>query len=126
MAGDACRVGAEASTSGRSWTEHERSRSADQEWIDEVVTLIIKPRTLRHRESDGKPLSPAESERILRLVRIISIAESVFGDRHKALRWLRQPKRRLAGRAPIQILSTEPGGRLVEQMLAQIDEGMFA
>ena len=30
------------------------------------------------------------------------------------------------GRSPIQMLATEPGGRLVEEMLIQIDEGMFA
>ncbi len=49
-----------------------------------------------------------------------------FGAETAALNWLRAPKRRFEGRSPIQMLSTETGGRLVEEMLIQIDEGMFA
>jgi putative toxin-antitoxin system antitoxin component (TIGR02293 family) len=93
---------------------------------DEVSRLIITPRTLKHRNAKGQSLSLAESECAIRIVRTIAIAQSVLGDRHKALRWLRKPKGRFEGRAPIDMLSTEPGGRLVEQMLIQIDEGAFA
>jgi uncharacterized protein (DUF2384 family) len=32
---------------------------------------------------------------------------------------------RFEGKSPIQMMSTETGGRLVEQMLVQIDQGMF-
>jgi putative toxin-antitoxin system antitoxin component (TIGR02293 family) len=92
---------------------------------DEVYRLIISRRRLRHCESRRQPLSQAESERAFRIVRVISIAESVLGDRHRALRWLRTPARRLDGRPPLDMLLTEPGGRFVEQMLGQIDEGMF-
>jgi uncharacterized protein (DUF2384 family) len=49
-----------------------------------------------------------------------------MGDQESALGWLRAPKRRFEDRAPMQMLATEAGGRLVEQMLIQIDEGMFA
>jgi uncharacterized protein (DUF2384 family) len=49
-----------------------------------------------------------------------------MGDQQSALDWLRTAKRRFEGRTPIQMLSTEAGGRLVEQMLIQIDQGMFA
>jgi len=39
---------------------------------------------------------------------------------------MRQPKARFQGRTPLQMMVTEAGGRLVEEMLLQIDEGMFA
>jgi uncharacterized protein (DUF2384 family) len=39
---------------------------------------------------------------------------------------MRQPKQRFGGRTPLDLLSTEAGGRLAEEMLIQIDEGMFA
>jgi len=39
---------------------------------------------------------------------------------------VRAPKVRFEGKRPIQMMLTETGGRLVEQMLVQIDEGMFA
>jgi putative toxin-antitoxin system antitoxin component (TIGR02293 family) len=92
---------------------------------DEVFSIIINPRTLKHRKSRNQPLSREESERAVRTVRIISRAQSVLGDQDKALQWLRTPKKRFEGRSPLNLLSTEAGGRLVEQMLIQIDEGMF-
>jgi uncharacterized protein (DUF2384 family) len=39
---------------------------------------------------------------------------------------MRTPKRRFRGKSPLEAIATEPGGRLVEEMLIQIDEGIFA
>jgi len=93
---------------------------------DEVFRLIVNPRTLKHRRSKNQNLSKEESERAVRAVRTLALAQSVMGTQEKALGWLRSPKRRFEGRTPMDMLSTEAGGRLVEQMLIQIDEGMFA
>lgn len=92
----------------------------------EVFDVIIPLRTLKHRKSRHQPLSKEESERVVRAARVLARAQAVLGDEQAALEWLRAPKRRFEGRAPLQMLSTEAGGRLVEQMLIQIDEGMFA
>ena len=92
----------------------------------EVFGVIIPARTLKHRKSKRQPLSKEESERVVRTIRILATANAVLGDDNSALAWLRSPKKRFEGRAPIQMLATEPGGRLVEEMLIQIDEGMFA
>jgi putative toxin-antitoxin system antitoxin component (TIGR02293 family) len=93
---------------------------------DEVFHIVVNPRTLKHRKSANQPLSREESERAVRAARILARAESVWGGQDAALRWLREPKRRFEGRSPLDMLSTETGGRLVEEMLIQIDEGMFA
>lgn len=93
---------------------------------NEVFDIIIPLRTFKHRRSRHQPLSKEESERAVRTARILARAQAVIGDENSALEWLRAPKARFEGRAPIQMLSTETGGRLVEQMLIQIDEGMFA
>lgn len=93
---------------------------------DEVFAIVINPRTLKHRKSKKQRLSREESERAVRAVRIISKAQSVLGNLEKALKWLRAPKKRFEGRTPMEMLLTEAGGRLVEQMLIQVDEGMFA
>jgi putative toxin-antitoxin system antitoxin component (TIGR02293 family) len=93
---------------------------------DEVFRIIVNPRTLKHRKSKKQRLSQEESERAVRTVRLIAQAEAVMGDRERALAWLRTPKRRFEGRSPMEMLVSEVGGRLVEQMLVQIDEGMFA
>jgi len=92
----------------------------------EVFGVIIPARTLKHRKSKRQPLSKEESERVVRTIRILATANAVLGDDNSALAWLRAPKKRFEGRAPIQMLATEPGGRLVEEMLIQIEEGMFA
>jgi putative toxin-antitoxin system antitoxin component (TIGR02293 family) len=91
----------------------------------EVFDVIIPLRTWKHRKSRRQPLSREESERAVRAARILARAQAVWGDQNSALRWLREPKRRFEDRSPLEMLSTETGGRLVEQMLIQIDEGMF-
>ena len=93
---------------------------------NEVFDIIIPLRTFKHRRSRHQPLSKEESERAVRTARILARAQAVIGDENSALEWLRSPKARFEGRSPMQLLSTETGGRLVEQMLIQIDEGMFA
>ena len=93
---------------------------------NEVYALIINPRTLKHRRSKRQPLSREESERAVRLGRVLATAEAVWGGEEAALDWLRSAKSRFGGRTPMEMLSTETGGRMVEDMLVQIDEGMFA
>ena len=62
----------------------------------------------------------------MRVARIVALGEQVFGDHEKALGWLRFPDDRLNGRAPLSMLHTESGGRLIEDMLRQLDQGVFA
>jgi len=93
-------------------------------WPD-IYEAVIPSRTLKHRKSRSEPLSLDESDRFARLVRLYRFAIKVFGERERALRWLGKPKHRFEERTPIQMLRTESGGRLVEEMLVQIEEGMF-
>ena len=93
---------------------------------DEVHALIIPERTLRDRRRHEKPLSQEESDRLLRVLRVIEHAERVFEDRAKALRWLRKPKRRLAGKTPMAILDTDAGVSSVVNWLDQIEYGVAA
>jgi len=93
---------------------------------EEVYSLIINPRTLKHRRSKRQSLSVEESERAVRVGRILATAQAVLGEREAALNWLRTPKKRFDGRTPMEMISMEVGGRMVEEMLVQIDEGMFA
>ncbi|MDQ2695671.1 MAG: DUF2384 domain-containing protein [Pseudomonadota bacterium] len=92
---------------------------------DEIHALIIPRRTLTHRRHRREPLSREESERAVRVARLTALAETVFGDRDRAFRWLRAPKRR-EGKPPLALLVTEAGARLVEEMLYRIDDGIFA
>src|SRR5579863_1484777 len=91
----------------------------------EIDAAIIPLRTLQHRRSRREKLTVEESDRVLRATRVLAIAESVYGSRQRALAWLRRPHARLGGRAPLSLLNTDTGSRIVEELLVQIDEGMF-
>jgi putative toxin-antitoxin system antitoxin component (TIGR02293 family) len=91
----------------------------------EIDALIIPLRTLQHRRSRHEKLSVEESDRVIRLIRVLSAAETVYGSRERALAWLRRPHPRLDGRNPLSLLRTDTGARIVEELLIQIDEGMF-
>jgi putative toxin-antitoxin system antitoxin component (TIGR02293 family) len=91
----------------------------------EVDALVIPLRTLQHRRSRREKLTVEESDRVLRVVRLLSQAESVYGSRERALSWLRRSHPRLQGRSPLEMARTNTGSRIVEDLLMQIDEGMF-
>jgi putative toxin-antitoxin system antitoxin component (TIGR02293 family) len=93
---------------------------------EEIYSLILPRRTLAHRKSRLEPLTHDESDRAVRIARITSLAEEVFGEDAKAARWLRKPKSRFDGRSPFELLSTEAGARLVEEMILQLDYGFTA
>ena len=53
-------------------------------------------------------------------------AVRVLGDEARAARWLGQPNPDLRGRAPAELLDSEPGRREVEQLLARMERGAYA
>ena len=93
---------------------------------DEIYSLIVPRRTLTHRRARREALSRDESDRAVRLARIAALGGQVFGDSERAWHWLRAAKRQFHGRSPLQIMATEAGARLVEELLYRIDEGMAA
>lgn len=62
----------------------------------------------------------------MRIARVTAAAEQVFGEPERAWRWLRKAKRQFDSRSPIEMLATEAGARLVEELIIQIDDGMAA
>ncbi|NBC03702.1 MAG: DUF2384 domain-containing protein [Bacteroidetes bacterium] len=85
--------------------------------------LMISPRTLdRRRKEDVLP--PDESERSYRIARLTDLAAEVFGSMEKASTWFKQPNYALGNKKPLDIVQTEPGARLVERTLQQIQHGI--
>jgi putative toxin-antitoxin system antitoxin component (TIGR02293 family) len=91
----------------------------------EINAVVIPSRTLQHRRSRREKLTLEESDRVLRVIRVLSLTESIYGSRECALAWLRESHPRLDGRTPLSLLKTDTGSRIVEELLIQIDEGMF-
>jgi putative toxin-antitoxin system antitoxin component (TIGR02293 family) len=94
-------------------------------WI-ELEKVLIPRRTFTHRIKNNERLSVEESDRAVRIARILAQAESVFGNKDKAMNWLRSRMKKFADLAPMQLMDTDAGSRLVEEALIQIDEGFFA
>jgi putative toxin-antitoxin system antitoxin component (TIGR02293 family) len=91
-----------------------------------VGSLVnINEKTLERRLKAHARLKPDESERVARLMRIISLAASVLESEVHAREWLNRPLRELDGRTPLQMTATEPGAREVERVLGRIEHGIF-
>jgi putative toxin-antitoxin system antitoxin component (TIGR02293 family) len=92
----------------------------------EIYNLIVPRRTLAHRIAKHQSLSKDESDKAVRVARIASMAEQVFGEPERAWRWLRKPKKQFDSKTPLEMLASEAGARLVEELIIQIDDGMAA
>jgi putative toxin-antitoxin system antitoxin component (TIGR02293 family) len=92
----------------------------------EVERLVIPRRTLVHRRERRQRLSPEESARLARVVRILYAARETLGTPEKADAWLREPNRALGGSSPLRVAETEPGARAIEAVLGRIAHGVFS
>lgn len=91
----------------------------------EIARLAVKAAHKRTRARSGEPMTSEETDRGLRLARIATQADRVFGDRDKAARWLRKPNRTAGNQSPITLLETETGAKLVEDLLVRIEYGVI-
>jgi len=71
----------------------------------------------------GATLSPSASQSALRLQRVLSLAEAVWGEKEPAVNWLNAPHPELRGATPYSLLKTESGGRAVEDLLIALEHG---
>lgn len=94
--------------------------------VDELHRLVIPRRTLAHRKAQGTPLSREESDRAVRIARIAGLADDVFADTEVSGEWLHRPSRALDGRSPLDLLGTEAGAAVVEDLLMRIAHGIAA
>lgn len=91
-------------------------------WEDLEGVLGVSARTLQRRRERSENLTPAESDRLWRLLHIWHRATEALGSEDAARRWLAAPHDLLGGDSPLERLDTEPGLREVEDMLTVIDE----
>lgn len=93
---------------------------------EEASALLgIPRRTLARRKKEGR-LTVEESDRVFRFAHVMAKALEVFGDREKAVRWLRKPNRAIGDIVPLSRLDTEAGTRQVEAVLGRLEYGVFS
>jgi putative toxin-antitoxin system antitoxin component (TIGR02293 family) len=93
----------------------------------EVAALLgVSERTLaRQLTGAGRDalLSVAESDRLVRVARVLEFAIKAFDEPAIALGWLRRPVLALGERVPLELIQTEQGTLMVLRSLATIVYG---
>ncbi len=98
--------------------------SMDRSAVAKVVG--ISGRTLSRRIASHSRLTADESDRMVRLARVLALANETLGDRAKASRWLQTPNRVLDGNTPFELLDTDAGVQSVETVLGRIAYGIYS
>jgi putative toxin-antitoxin system antitoxin component (TIGR02293 family) len=95
--------------------------------LPEVAEAVCIPRrTLERRVADNARLNLAETERAVRLGRVLEKARDVFASEGEAAAWLTEKLPALGDRTPLALCATEAGAREVEQTLGRIEHGVFS
>lgn len=94
--------------------------------FNSIERHVLARRTFKRRQDADQPLDPLESDRLLRLVRLVAAADETFGGADKALAWLGRENRALDGQTPLSLADTDLGARSVETLLGQIGHGLAA
>ena len=81
--------------------------------------LGLPARTLARRKKERR-LSAEESDRLVRLARVVERAQEVFEDLEVALDWLKSPNAALAGVTPLSLLDIDIGAESVLDTLGRI------
>ena len=92
----------------------------------ELVQILGISRQALERRWHKSILSTSDSERLLRVASVIVRAEDAFDNFDKALIWMKEPNISLGGEAPISLLDTDIGTKLVVDVLGRIEHGVFA
>jgi putative toxin-antitoxin system antitoxin component (TIGR02293 family) len=89
-----------------------------------AAKLSISRSTLQRRKAAGR-LSPDESDKVMRLSRLLEHATNVFGNIERARAWLKFPQRGLGGAIPLDYAETEVGAREVDDLLGRIEYSVY-
>ena len=100
-------------------------RRLDLTQTEFAEAVQISPRTLHRRRQSGR-LQPDESDRVLRLCRLLGRATDLFeGNEEQARQWLTRKQRALGSRSPLGVARTDIGTRQVTDLIGRLEHGVF-
>ena len=112
---------------GLSFAALEHLRRALDLPVAAMATLLHIPLRTIHRRKDEGRLRPDESDRLVRLARLLARALELFeGDVDATRLWLETPLTALGGARPIELAETDPGASEVETLIGRLEHGVFA
>jgi putative toxin-antitoxin system antitoxin component (TIGR02293 family) len=103
-------------------------RSADQLHVsvnELSKALRLPPRTAHRRLARREKLTSEETERSVRVARVLAKAQDLLGD-EQGRGWVLQPNRALGGDVPISLLDTADGFIAVMDELGRLEYGVIS
>jgi putative toxin-antitoxin system antitoxin component (TIGR02293 family) len=94
--------------------------------MEKLFPILGISKTTGHRRKAAGKLDPAESDRVVRLARLLGRAIEVMESEENARRWLSSPQFGLGGAMPLEFAKTEAGAREVEALLGRIEFGVYS
>jgi putative toxin-antitoxin system antitoxin component (TIGR02293 family) len=71
--------------------------------------------------------SPDQSERLVRIIRVIDRAVELFeGDKEEAQKWLKEPNRALGWKVPAELMASETGAYEVMKLITRLEHGVYS
>lgn len=92
--------------------------------LNELGEVLDLPKSTRVRRKQGQ-LRPIESDRLVRVARVLASARRILGSMERATAWMHRPNRALNGETPLHLLDTEVGEQLVEEALGRLEYGVI-
>jgi len=112
---------------GLSYSELEALQVALGLPMERLAALVgLSRATLQRRKKSEGKLSPIQSDRVVRLARLMGKAIDVLESEEAARQWLTSIQRGLGGVTPLEYAETEVGAREVENLLGRIEHGVFS
>lgn len=91
---------------------------------EEAAHLIGRSRSTYARyRNQNRDLGTAEAERAVRYARLLALATETFGALDEAVAWMREDNFSLGGRTPFDMAETDPGARVVHDLLLGLQYG---
>jgi putative toxin-antitoxin system antitoxin component (TIGR02293 family) len=94
--------------------------------LPELGRVVGIPGRTLHRRLDGPVLKSDESDRVLRVVKLLDHVADVLGSEQSARAWLREPNMALGRATPLSLMDTEAGAAEVRRLIGRLDHGVYS
>jgi len=92
-----------------------------------LSTIVhIPTRTVNNRTKNHERFKPDESDRLLRIARLLFKAFKYTGNLNDAREWLNSPKRSLGNKTPLEFADSSLGAQEVENLLGRLEHGVIS
>ncbi|WP_413226806.1 antitoxin Xre/MbcA/ParS toxin-binding domain-containing protein [Burkholderia sp. AU38729] len=91
-----------------------------------LASLGLPSSTILRKIAREERLSPAESDRVARVLYVFRLAADVFENEALAAEWMQLPHSELAGMWPLELLDSQPGYDRVRDILMRVIHGIGA